>query len=337
MRCTPCLWLLHLSRARPKARGGGSGAAVRRKAELRGPAEGLTHWPREPRDRIPCAGLGTGPWLQHSLERQPCTAYRWPCTACTGRTPRAGLRGHEGREAGGGDRVLAALAPIHRGRQGAVGYRPCGGSWRTAASVVGPSLPGRWTEQPRGRLPRPPRRQVPRQSLQQHPALRTAAPSAPGGCSTPEVRRGDGPAAPVAYDGHASLGLGLGLELVVVSVALDEAEQSLQHHASSVTLEAALRTGPLARSWSAVRAFPRPPHVSVHQHRIAYTAHPVPEIRITRGGTRTGSDRRSWLHSLFPGGARGRSGPGWKSSRGGRDLVPAAGEVREDRGADVVA
>lgn len=153
-----------------------------------------------------------------------------------------------------------------------MGYRPCGGSWRTAASVVGPSLPGRWTEQPRGRLPRPPRRQVPRQSLQQHPALRTAAPSAPGGCSTPEVRRGDGPAAPVAYDGHASLGLGL--ELVVVSVALDEAEQSLQHHASSVTLEAALRTGPLARSWSAVRAFPGPPHVSVHQHRIAYRAHP---------------------------------------------------------------
>lgn len=209
------------------------------------------------------------------------------------------------------------------------------GSWRTAASVVGPSLQGRWTEQPRGRLPRPPRRQVPRQSLQQHPALRTAAPSAPGGCSAPEVRRGDGPAAPVAYDSHASLGLGL--ELVVVSVALDEAEQSLQHHASSVTLEAALRTGPLARSWSAVRAFSRPPHVSVHQHRIAYTAHPVPEIRITRGGTRTASDRRSWLHSLFPGGARGRSGPGWKSSRGGRDLVPAAGEASEDRGADVVA
>lgn len=138
VRCTPCLWLLHLSRARPKGRGGGSGAAVRRKAELRGPAGGLTLWPREPRDRIPCAGLGTGPWLQYSLERQPCTAYRWPCTAyrwpctaCTGRTPRAGLRGHEGREAGGGDRVLAALAPIHRGRQerwatahvGAVGAR----------------------------------------------------------------------------------------------------------------------------------------------------------------------------------------------------------------------
>lgn len=323
MRCTPCLWLLHLSRARPKARGGGSGAAVRRKAELRGPAEGLTHWPREPRDRIPCAGLGTGPWLQHSLERQPCTAYRWPCTACTGRTPRAGLRGHEGREAGGGDRVLAALAPIHRGRQGAVGYRPCGGSWRTAASVVGPSLPGRWTEQPRGRLPRPPRRQVPRQSLQQHPALRTAAPSAPGGCSTPEVRRGDGPAAPVAYDGHASLGLGLGLglELVVVSVALDEAEQSLQHHASSVTLEAALRTGPLARSWSAVRAFPRPPHVSVHQHRIAYTAHPRARDPDHEGRdarfvemSRAPGDSRSSRRSQADGGrASGRS-PWWSST-----------------------
>lgn len=64
---------------------------------------------------------------------------------------------------------------------------------------------------------------------------------------------------------------------------------------------------------------------------------PVPEIRITRGGTRTGSDRRSWLHSLFRGGARGRSGPGWKSSRGGRDLVPAAGEVSEDKGAAVSA
>lgn len=216
--------------------------------------------PRAPAlHRIPLA-LHRIPLALHGMHR--------PHPAC----PAPGSRG---AGSGWGRPCPGCTRPNPSGETGAVGYRPCGGSWRTAASVVGPSLPGRWTEQPRGRLPRPPRRQVPRQSLQQHPALRTAAPSAPGGCSTPEVRRGDGPAAPVAYDGHASLGLGL--ELVVVSVALDEAEQSLQHHASSVTLEAALRTGPLARSWSAVRAFPRLPHVSVHQtpHRL-HSAPPCP-------------------------------------------------------------
>lgn len=207
-----------------------------------------------------------------ALHRIPLALHRIPLALHGMHRPHPACRapGSRGAGSGWGRPCPGCTRPNPSGETGAVGYRPCGGSWRTAASVVGPSLPGRWTEQPRGRLPRPPRRQVPRQSLQQHPALRTAAPSAPGGCSTPEVRRGDGPAAPVAYDGHASLGL----ELVVVSVALDEAEQSLQHHASSVTLEAALRPGPLARSWSAVRAFPRPPHVSVHQHRIAYTAHP---------------------------------------------------------------